>query len=314
MPATKRACTDDVQPLIRSADVWFDDGNVILIAESTQFKVFRGILSASSPIFQDMFSLSTEVPEESIDGCPVVHLSDTTADVSHMLRALHDRRYFRDQGFQPIVVIGAILRLGMKYNITHFVEDATARLQSEFPHSLGEYEKLPDGWVAIEEAPGNLLDVIALAWETKMLSTLPVAFYCFCLGDDFSTYLLKGKIRSDHSTAILSSEDQRRCIFGKEKLIQLQAETSFGWLHTSSNCGVTRRDCEMKKLRLFASLWSPSPELCILDAWSAEWEVGLCASCIDFGREAFEAGKQGAWSKLPSFFDLPPWNELIGTS
>lgn len=37
-----------------SNDVWFDDGNVILQAESTLFKVYRGILVQNSTVFHDM--------------------------------------------------------------------------------------------------------------------------------------------------------------------------------------------------------------------------------------------------------------------
>lgn len=37
-----------------SNDVWFDDGNVILQAESTLFKVYRGILAQNSSVFHDM--------------------------------------------------------------------------------------------------------------------------------------------------------------------------------------------------------------------------------------------------------------------
>ena len=37
--------------------LWFDDGNVILIAESTSFEVHKSILSSKSYVFKDMFSI-----------------------------------------------------------------------------------------------------------------------------------------------------------------------------------------------------------------------------------------------------------------
>ena len=41
----------------RCEDLWFEDGNVVLRAEDTYFKVYEGILSRESPVFVDMFSL-----------------------------------------------------------------------------------------------------------------------------------------------------------------------------------------------------------------------------------------------------------------
>jgi hypothetical protein len=58
--------------------LWFDDGNIILHAESTQFRVHRSILSASSSVFRDMFSLPQPENENVVDRCPVVRVSDTS--------------------------------------------------------------------------------------------------------------------------------------------------------------------------------------------------------------------------------------------
>jgi hypothetical protein len=69
---------------------WFDDGNIVLEAELTQFRVYRGILSAHSAIFKDMFALAQSSGEGYVEGCPVVHLSDSAEDVRIVLEVLHD--------------------------------------------------------------------------------------------------------------------------------------------------------------------------------------------------------------------------------
>jgi BTB/POZ domain len=92
---TKRPRTDapnSLSPLWECGDPWLDDGNIILQAESTQFRVLRSILSASSSVFRDMFSLPQPENENLVDGCPVVHVSDTADDLHHVLKALFDRR------------------------------------------------------------------------------------------------------------------------------------------------------------------------------------------------------------------------------
>lgn len=79
--------------LIRRSDPWFNDGTIVIQAESMQFRVYRGILAASSPIFSDMFSIP-QPPDnsESVEGCAVVHVSDSAEDWQYVLKALCERR------------------------------------------------------------------------------------------------------------------------------------------------------------------------------------------------------------------------------
>ena len=65
-----------------------DDGNIILITQQTGFRIFRGLLAAQSTVFADMFATASSQPDETLDGCPVVHLSDSHLDLAHLLRIL----------------------------------------------------------------------------------------------------------------------------------------------------------------------------------------------------------------------------------
>lgn len=93
-PPTKRKRTDLLQnesfESAVEAEPWFEDGNVILWAGNSRFKVHRGVLSSRSPILKDMFA--SDNMDESIDSCPIVHLSDQVEDVTHVMRAIYDRR------------------------------------------------------------------------------------------------------------------------------------------------------------------------------------------------------------------------------
>lgn len=67
-------------------DLYFEDGNIVLLAKNTYFKLHKGVLARQSKKFQDMFSN----PQGSYDSCPVVRLSDSQEDLAHVLLAMYD--------------------------------------------------------------------------------------------------------------------------------------------------------------------------------------------------------------------------------
>ena len=70
--------------LTRDTHFWFEDGNVVLVAQDTGFKVYKGLLAAQSPVFGDVFGSASHAEEE-FDGCPVVRLSDSPDDLRVLL-------------------------------------------------------------------------------------------------------------------------------------------------------------------------------------------------------------------------------------
>ena len=64
----------------RHRDLWFEDGNVILIAENTGFRVFKNVLARHSEIFRDAFQMPQPATlEECFEGCPIVRMADDAA-------------------------------------------------------------------------------------------------------------------------------------------------------------------------------------------------------------------------------------------
>lgn len=81
----------DPPTLSKAADVWFDDGNLLVVVGEKHFSVYAGILSAASPIFRDIVQVSKNSQQDHIDGRPVVHLTgDSAEDISFLLKAVHD--------------------------------------------------------------------------------------------------------------------------------------------------------------------------------------------------------------------------------
>ena len=90
-PPAGRSRTDvDAEHPYVKGEPWLEDGNVVLVAEGTAFRVFRSVLSKNSDVFCDMFMLPQRTDAETFDGCPVVHLADPMEEVRDVLLALFD--------------------------------------------------------------------------------------------------------------------------------------------------------------------------------------------------------------------------------
>lgn len=84
--------TTTVQPEpTRHTNLWFEDGNIVLVAQHTAFRVHRTVLAMHSNVFRDMFLIPQPATvDESIDGCPVVRMvEDSAEEVEIVLRILY---------------------------------------------------------------------------------------------------------------------------------------------------------------------------------------------------------------------------------
>ena len=76
----------------RRRDLWFEDGNIVLIAGKVAFKVHKGQLARQARIFKDMFAVPQPVDgtADIFDGSPSVRLYDSAPDLAYFLEALYD--------------------------------------------------------------------------------------------------------------------------------------------------------------------------------------------------------------------------------
>ena len=72
------------------SDIWFEDGNIIIVAGQVAFKVHRGQLERHSEVFRDLFSIPQPAVQEMLDGCPWFEVHDAAPDVRCLLKALYD--------------------------------------------------------------------------------------------------------------------------------------------------------------------------------------------------------------------------------
>lgn len=83
--------TLEMLTLTKAEGLWFEDGNLILQAEQTLFRIYRGLLCARSSVFGDMFAFPPPAEGNTMfDGCPIVQTYDSAQDMSFFLRAVLD--------------------------------------------------------------------------------------------------------------------------------------------------------------------------------------------------------------------------------
>ncbi|KZT72350.1 hypothetical protein DAEQUDRAFT_705484 [Daedalea quercina L-15889] len=196
----------------RDDGIWFPDGNVILQAGGIAFHVYHGLLTLHSEALADMFSVLQPECVDTLDECPVIHLSDHPGDLRHLLRVLFSAHF-------PFSVVTSVARLAHKYGINNILEDALDRMKSCFSDALFQ-------WAEADENGGSHLmtyeetDAIAavnIARLTNTTTMLPVALY-ICYQPETEA-ILNGVTRDDGTIEQLAPDDIVRCIDARRILV-----------------------------------------------------------------------------------------------
>lgn len=325
----------------KSTEVWFNDGNIVLEAEDTVFRIFSGILASNSVVFNEMFTFPQPPDEETFEGCPLVHLADSAVDLMYFLKAIHDARYESFsacdlvQNVNPLFfasfydldhitdffVVAGVLRLSTKYEVPYLRERSIKALSSLYPSDLAEFEATIHKRSRIESFHGRVFAAVNLVRECNVPSILPVALFRCCTGMDV-VELIDGAFGQDgFSHYALEWTDKRLCLIARAVLETRARKYTMSFLMGSSpeaaaadQCA-TREACDSVRLRFLraveltnANYGKVNPLLTGL-RWDL-LEKDICASCYRSARESFEREKASLWEDLPTIFQLGTWDEL----
>ncbi|KZP19777.1 hypothetical protein FIBSPDRAFT_862475 [Athelia psychrophila] len=279
------------------SNIWYDDGNVILQAESTQWKVHKSILAQSSSVFRDMFLIPQPPSDDTelVEGCPVVRLLDSAEEVEYVLQAICQREYVGLEEALPLRVISAFVRLGTKYDIPKLRIEGKKRIFKEFPADLDHaHNSVRPEWKFVTQ-PDCVAELVLFARTTGLLSILPFALYAL--------RLLDGTIVS------LSVSDQLACFAGFRAICKAQAETTYRWAYSKkTHAKCTSGVCSPIRQELVILNFTSSPIIVGLKTFA--YRSLLCPACADQAEEMHKKGRAKFWVLLPSLFGLPPWDEL----
>ncbi|TCD63686.1 hypothetical protein EIP91_005091 [Steccherinum ochraceum] len=211
----------------RSDAFWLRDGNIILVAEKVAFRVHQSVLERKSEVFKDIFGLPQpeNAETESLEECPLVHVSDAAEDIRHLLSVLYDGdRVLGRKSPINMKMVFALLQLAIKYEIDYLRDEAISMLQTIYSPSYDEYveqhgeDSVFPVQVTDRRDDQDPIIVINLAWKHGLHSLLPGAFFaCAKLSNKDLARATKGSLREDDLTR-LSDEDLERCLNGRATL------------------------------------------------------------------------------------------------
>ncbi|KAJ7142092.1 hypothetical protein C8R43DRAFT_580923 [Mycena crocata] len=308
----------------RVPELWFEDGNIVIQAGNSLFRVFRSILAARSPVFQDMFAFPQPTNSELIDGCPLVRFLDSSAEVTVFLKALLDPEFFKPYPHRTEfdTVVGC-LRLSHKYGVDSLRTRALIHLSSGYFTKLSDCDEEnppitkkvswnePKSWT-------HRISAIQLAREVECLWILPYAFYTLAswfsdIGlDIFHDTVYNGV------PARLSTVDQRSFLHGyniqrgssaRDILSCFFRPPTIEGCTTPTRCTTERLVVLDEAISLLDnvpaspfSLWAPSDCDQLIDH--------ICPTCHASLKETLQTARQRLWDELPAMYELPPWSDL----
>ncbi|KAJ7060916.1 hypothetical protein C8F01DRAFT_1025439 [Mycena amicta] len=328
-PASKRKRvesngTESATEKLARSDIWMPYGDIVLQAESTQFRVNRDVLAKQSTVFADMFLVPQPPNEPTIEGCPVVLLAgDSAKDWTLLLESMYEPYKHGEQ--IPLDVLSAMLKLGQKYQMSDIRKHAVALIHYEFPKTLSEYDRtrMDGDWepTRIKEQTGLELELLNLAVAYGIETSVPT-LGLVCLKRHSMKSLIYSKLRRpDGSYILLESRARDLLSVAAEKTLEYQ-QRLLHWLEFDDETVVPAEDCEhhdhcgTERASMHRSIfrgWCISAQSnLLLSPWPFS-ETDLCNFCEAAAKERWQEDLTLAWEALPSLFLLPDWKRLKDT-
>ncbi|TFK88946.1 hypothetical protein K466DRAFT_661929 [Polyporus arcularius HHB13444] len=297
--------------LIRDTEFWFDAGSVVLVAGKVAFKVYRETLAVPSVVFQGLFQFPRNAAILTLDGCPLVQVSDSPEDFRHLLRVLFPRPTVGENDI-PFPHVSAYIRLAHKYKMTSIWDDGV-KLLMKYYDPRHDFWACRDGLGLLLIDPIHAIDAIHIARLTGAEIILPLAFLqCADVGPD----LAFGYGREDGTRIFLTPEDLARVLRLRDKLrreadlhVLAHERCRFGPL--LATCGATDACTSPNRCREAAcTAWTNAVadrnggDPLILRPWREIVEEvygSMCPACREclLRRDPLQDARRTLWTNLP---------------
>lgn len=301
---------------------WFDDGNIVLQAEQTLFKVYKGILSRESEVFKTMISLprfATLLESEKYEDSQLVILPDQAEDVATLLRAINDYSFLA--GSQSSSVYASLLTLATKYQCTQLRREIMKPLTRAFPDVMPPISPLMmwpmvsadvriTGW-----ADATVIANAALESGTHIL--LPAIFLAGCF-QNINT-ILKGspRLKPTGRAAVLGAIPRLSILARKIVFSELFDHGTVvpRTCKSQEKCSHVRR-LLIRTIEVSENVFNPFHSIAKHNPSALSYDGTKEKFCLVCGPaflpRAIEGRQKEAWETLPQMFGLGTWAELRG--
>ncbi|KIK04776.1 hypothetical protein K443DRAFT_675558 [Laccaria amethystina LaAM-08-1] len=292
------------------SDLWYNDGNIVLQAETSLFRVSLGVLAARSPVFDDIQKLPRSQEQEMYGDCPLMVLPDKAEDLANFLRAVYDSGFFEPPPSETdFHTLAGILRLSTKYEIPYLRRRALLHLDTVRCNTLQDF----DAQLSKRTIPRTnfLAFLIAdLVHEMDLPWLLPMALYiCTQSFEEIVMgYIYKGERRW------INNAQQVACIEAVEPLTICLREDILSFLYwtdvdgckSSAQC----KEGHLELLKKYCSSTTRNPLASFSDIFEEVVRKAVCTRCCIASRDAHLIAREALWEALPGLFDLPSWETL----
>ncbi|KAH8103356.1 hypothetical protein BXZ70DRAFT_1062729 [Cristinia sonorae] len=196
--------------------LWFEDGNIIIVAENLGFRVYCGLLASISSVFMDLFSLSQPEGHELVEGCPVVRVTDSEADMKPFLTVIYNgSSIWKFNSTLPHywAYTRSILLMSHKYQCEALLEEGKRKLSELVPSDIRVRDRVRP---RIES--DDFISVANVARFLDMRAVHRRALYECCQLD--TIILTTGWVDEDGFRDRLCAEDVQACLAGRVRLSQ----------------------------------------------------------------------------------------------
>ncbi|KAI0752020.1 hypothetical protein C8Q74DRAFT_1211638 [Fomes fomentarius] len=305
----------------RDEELWMEDGNLILVTASVQFRVYRGPLIGQSLVFRDMLSLPqpAEHPASKHSSCAdcipciTIPLSDSPEDLRHFLRVMTGQSTCFGGLHPTFDEISALVRMGNKYQCDKLVNRCVEYLKRYYHDDFDLWRNDEAVFSPPNFKPIHNIGVVNLARLLGVDVILPGALMGCCM---LGMEIVEGFTREDGTREMLSLEDLGRCYLGRANLLEANAEATLKLMKQSLAPGCRRPErCEPTIRKILHGLAEGSQNVLFSLRWDWSWtpfieredkERDLCSECFKM------LGKRGRqkeihraiFDKLPSLMGI----------